>query len=76
MSFGIIQTFLSRLQKLDLINSMPEMSTVLRQFQVHDQEFETVEYEIVEEERPPMIEVPQYADRTQKTRQPAKKRSR
>ena len=61
MSFGIIQTFLSRLQKLDLISSMPEMSTVLRQFQVHDQEFEAVEYEIVEEERPPMVEVPQYA---------------
>jgi len=64
MSFGIIQTFLSRLQKLDLINSMPEMSTVLRQFQVHDQEFEAVEYEIVEEERPPMVEVPQYADQS------------
>ena len=64
MSFGIIQTFLSRLHKLDLISSMPEMSTVLRQFQVHDQEFETVEHEIVEEERPPMIEVPEYANRT------------
>ena len=63
MSFGIIQTFLSRLTKMNIIGAVPELSTVLRQFQVHDQEFETVEYEIVEEERPPMIEIPAYRDR-------------
>ncbi|MCK4514452.1 MAG: glucosyl-3-phosphoglycerate synthase, partial [Spirochaetaceae bacterium] len=67
MSFGIIQTFLSRLSKMNIIGTMPELSTVLRQFQVHDQEFETVEFEIVEEERPPMIEIPAYRDRATAT---------
>jgi glucosyl-3-phosphoglycerate synthase len=64
MSFGIMQTFLSRLQQLDVIGQLPEMSTVLRQFQVKDQLFETVEYEIVEEERPPMLTVPEYQEKT------------
>jgi glucosyl-3-phosphoglycerate synthase len=63
MSFGIIQTFLSRLTKMNIIGTIPELSTVLRQFQVKDQEFEVIEYEIVEEERPPMIEIPAYRDR-------------
>ena len=63
MSFGIIQTFLSRLAKLNIIGAVPELSTVLRQFQVKDQEFESIEYEIVEDERPPMIEIPAYRDR-------------
>ena len=63
MSFGILQTFLSRLSKMNIIGKIPELNTVLRQFQVHDQEFETIEFEIVEEERPPMIEIPAYRDR-------------
>jgi glucosyl-3-phosphoglycerate synthase len=63
MSFGIIQTFLSRLTKMNIIGTLPELSTVLRQFQVQDQQFEAIEYEIVEEERQPMIEIPAYRDR-------------
>ena len=62
-SFGILQTFLSRLSKMNIIGKIPELNTVLRQFQVHDQEFETIEFEIVEEERPPMIEIPAYRNR-------------
>jgi glucosyl-3-phosphoglycerate synthase len=60
MAFGILQTFLSRAQSLDIVPTLPEMSTVLRQFQVHDGEFETVEHNIVEEERPPMNSVEEY----------------
>lgn len=67
MSFGILQTFLSRAQKLEIIPELPEMSTILRQFQVQDQVFETVEHRIVEEERPPMITIPEYLEQ-QKTR--------
>ena len=66
MAFGILQTFLSRLVNLDIIGTMPELSTVLRQFQVKDELFETIEHEIVEFERPPMIEVPAYRDRLHK----------
>jgi glucosyl-3-phosphoglycerate synthase len=42
---------------------LPRLSTVLRQFQAKDQVFETIEYEIVEEERPPMVEIPAYTKR-------------
>ncbi len=60
MAFGILQTFLSRINKLGFVGELPELSTILRQFQVHDEHFEQVEFEIREEERPPMIEVPAY----------------
>jgi glucosyl-3-phosphoglycerate synthase len=43
-----------------VIKELPEMSTVLRQFQVNDQVFEMVDYEIVEEERPPMNTIEAY----------------
>ncbi len=60
MAFGILQTFLSRVQSLEVVPELPELSTVLRQFQVKDEEFETVEYQIVEEERPPMDTIDDY----------------
>jgi glucosyl-3-phosphoglycerate synthase len=72
MAFGIIQTFLSRLKNLEHIGTLPDMSTILRQFQVHDGEFETIEYEIVEEERPPMLDIEEYAARASKGRKTAR----
>ena len=60
MAFGILQTFLSRVQSLGVVPELPELSTVLRQFQVKDEEFETVEYKITEEERPPMDTIRDY----------------
>lgn len=62
MAFGILQTFLSRLDKLGIIGDLPETDTILRQFQAHDDKFESVEYHIAEEERPPMIEIPPYTE--------------
>src|SRR6056297_854611 len=64
MAFGILQTFLSRVKELEIIGDIPEVSTILRQFQVKDQLFETVEHEIVEEERPPMVEIAEYLKKT------------
>ena len=63
MAFGILQTFLSRADKLGVIGELPDISTVLRQFQVNDRVFETVEHEIVEEERPPMETIEAYIER-------------
>jgi glucosyl-3-phosphoglycerate synthase len=63
MAFGILQTFLSRAEKLGVIKELPDMSTILRQFQVNDRIFETVEYQIVEEERPPMATIDAYTAR-------------
>ena len=60
MSFGILQTFLSRMQQMKVIGELPAMSTVLRQFQVSDEQFEMITHTIVEEERPPMITVDEY----------------
>jgi glucosyl-3-phosphoglycerate synthase len=63
MAFGILHTFLARIKALGLIADMPELSSVLRQFQVNNKEFESVEFEILEEERPPMNTIPEYAER-------------
>lgn len=60
MAFGILQTFFGRLKDLNLVSGLPELSTVLRQFQVHDKEFEIINMNIIEEERPPMLTIPEY----------------
>jgi len=65
MSFGIIQTFLRRLLKYGIIHSDNDYPTVLRQFQAHDDLYETIEWDIPEHERPPMITIPAYR-KTQK----------
>lgn len=63
MSFGILQTFLQRLKKKHDIENLPELNTVFRQFQVRDETFETIEYNIQEYERPPMITIKEYQDK-------------
>jgi glucosyl-3-phosphoglycerate synthase len=75
MSFGILQTFFSRLQALDVIQDKLELSHVLRQFQAHDEEFETMEIEIEEEERPPMNTIEAYnAKRAEQVKSGKKKK--
>lgn len=63
MAFGILQTFLSRTRSLGILPELPELSTILRQYQVHDEVFETVEHRIVEDERPPMGGVTEYQEK-------------
>ena len=46
-----------------MMTDIPEMSTILRQFQAHDEVFESIEQEIIEEERPPMITISEYKER-------------
>lgn len=60
MSFGILQAFFSRARSLGLLKNMQPLSRCLRQFQVRQGVYELLEYEILEEERPPMMEVPAY----------------
>ncbi len=60
MAFGILQTFLRRAESLEIIKELPELGAVLRQFQIEDDEYELVDIKIVEEERPPMFEIPAY----------------
>lgn len=63
MAFGILQTFLSRLRPGEGARALPELHAMLRQFQARDNVYELVEHRIVEEERPPMIELPAYRQR-------------
>lgn len=60
MSFGLLQTFINRAKSLGIINEMTEYDTVLKQFQVQKEDHKQVEYEIEEQERPPMIEIEKY----------------
>lgn len=60
MSFGILQSFLNRVESYALVEKLPEMSNIFRQFQAEGNRYEQVLKEIIEEERPPMIEIPEY----------------
>ncbi len=60
MSFGILQTFFSRLKQNEKYSDFPELTRILRQFQYHDNAYEQVELPIEEDERPPIITVPAY----------------
>lgn len=63
MAFGILQTFLKRVEALGVLGGLPELSTTLRQFQVNKNVFEEIPLNILEEERPPMIEIPEYREK-------------
>ncbi len=60
MSFGILQTFFRRLERFDRLPAMPDLETIYRQFEVEDRDYKQITHAIVEEERPPMIELPAY----------------
>ncbi len=59
MSFGILQTFIERVNSMGMFN-VEHYETVLRQFQAKRDHYEQNLIEIVEEERPPMIEIEEY----------------
>ncbi len=63
MSFGILQTFFNRLHAQGKIDQMPDMETFYRRFEVEDGVYNQLVQEVVEEERPPMIEIDEYLSR-------------
>lgn len=63
MSFGILQSFLQRMEKQGVATQLPDLATIYRQFQVQDEKYEHVTYEIKEEERPPMLTIPAYREK-------------
>jgi glucosyl-3-phosphoglycerate synthase len=63
MSFGILQTFLNRLKAYGMVDRLPELSTLYRQFQAQENRYEQLTREIVEYERPPMITIPEYREK-------------
>ncbi len=65
MSFGILQTFIKRAKALGIFEKA-DHETILRQFQVTKDKYEQNLIEIVEEERPPMIEIEDYRKKFKK----------
>ncbi|MCH1452855.1 glucosyl-3-phosphoglycerate synthase [Opitutales bacterium] len=64
MSFGILQTFINRLHSQGKIDRIPNMETFYRRFEVEDGAYNQLIQEVVEEERPAMIEIDEYRNRT------------
>ena len=66
MSFGILQSIWNRLHLYKNIAVEPE-SLTMRQFEMMgDEQYKMVEFNIVEKERRPMIEVPAYIEKFKK----------
>ena len=65
MAFGILQTFLQRIDSLEIIGDLPALNTTLNQFMVDQGRHEELAHEIRIIERPPMIEVPAYRTKMQ-----------
>ena len=63
MSFGILQTFWNRLHKYKNIGPVQPESLTMRQIEMQEDEHNMVEFNIVEKERRPMIEVPAYIEK-------------
>jgi len=63
MSFGILQTFWSRLLAHGKIKDMEEYSQILHQVKVEDEAYKFNEFNIIERERRPMIEVKSYKNK-------------
>jgi glucosyl-3-phosphoglycerate synthase len=60
MAFGVLRTFMSRLQREDKVRLEQALPTVMRQFEVRDGKYHQLEYGIEEIERQPIIEVDAY----------------
>lgn len=65
MAFGILQTFIKRAKALGIFEKA-EHETILRQFQVKQNHYKQNLMEIIEEERPPMIEIEEYRKKFKK----------
>lgn len=63
MSFGILQTFLNRMKSYGMVDRLPDMATIYRQFQAEGNRYDLLKKEIVEYERPPMITIPAYREK-------------
>nr|WP_286668648.1 glucosyl-3-phosphoglycerate synthase [Fodinibius salicampi] len=67
MAFGILQTFIKRAKALGIIKDIADFETILRQTQAKDNVYEQAELSIMEEERPPMIEIEEYCTKFNRT---------
>lgn len=65
MAFGILQTFIKRAKALGIMEKA-EHTTILRQFQAKRDQYEQKLIEIIEDERPPMMDIEDYRKKFKK----------
>ena len=71
MAFGLLRTFMSRLQREDLVELKRNLPAIMRQYEVHEGDYRQLEHNIEELERQPMIEVEAYREKFYPQEQPA-----
>jgi len=71
MAFGVLRTFMSRLQREDIVSFQEELSSIMRQYEVSEGNYRQIEYNIEEVERQPIIEVEAYQNKFYPEKQPA-----
>jgi glucosyl-3-phosphoglycerate synthase len=71
MAFGVLRTFISRLQREGKARLPEELPSIMRQFEVGESGYRELEYLIEEVERQPMIEVEAYRQKFHPETQPA-----
>jgi glucosyl-3-phosphoglycerate synthase len=63
MSFVILKTFLNRIEKLGLIEKKKQMYNEMIQFKLEKNSYQPDIRQLVEQERPPMIDIPEYREK-------------
>jgi glucosyl-3-phosphoglycerate synthase len=71
MSFGVLRTFMARLEREQKVRLQAELPSIMRQFEVGKGGYRQLEYVIEEVERRPMIEVEAYREKFHPEAQPA-----
>ncbi len=71
MAFGVLRTFMSRLEREQKVELQHELPTIMRQFEVGEDGYRQLDYIIEEVERRPMIEVEAYRRKFHPKTQPA-----
>jgi glucosyl-3-phosphoglycerate synthase len=63
MSFAILQTFIKRKKRLGMVDYKEKLYNEMIQYNLIKNEFKPDIYKIEENERPPMIEIPEYREK-------------
>lgn len=63
MAFAILKTFLHRVEKLGLIDIKKEMFDEMIQYSLDQNEYQAEVYKTKGDERPPIIEIPEYCEK-------------
>ncbi len=63
MAFGVMQTFIRRIERMGLINLNSELFDEILQYAMEDENYKNITTEMRARERPPIIELKEYQER-------------